>query len=94
MRDRFVPDAGDLVGVNFTASAGHEQAGRRPALVLSPIAYNRRTSLMICGTVTSQGLPLRSGDRWPAVRRDNGRSDQDAGLARSQDQEERAGFRG
>ena len=48
MKDRFVPDAGDLVWVNFTASAGHEQAGRRPALVLSPIAYNRRTSLMIC----------------------------------------------
>jgi mRNA interferase MazF len=60
MKDRFVPDAGDLVWVNFTASAGHEQAGRRPALVLSPIAYNRGTSLMICCAMTTRikGYPF------------------------------------
>src|SRR5207248_10255651 len=37
----YVPDAGDIVWMNFTPQAGHEQAGHRPALVLSPAAYNR-----------------------------------------------------
>jgi mRNA interferase MazF len=96
MKDRFVPDAGDLVWVNFTASAGHEQAGRRPALVLSPIAYNRRTSLMICCAMITRikGYPFEvviDGSLPSAV---IGRSDQDAGLARSQDHKEGAGFSG
>jgi len=43
-----VPDAGEIVWINFTPRAGHERAGRRPALVLSPAAYNGKTSLMIC----------------------------------------------
>jgi len=45
---RYVPAAGDLVWLNFTPQAGHEQAGHRPALVVSPAAYNDKTSLMIC----------------------------------------------
>ena len=41
----YVPEAGDIVWLNFT-QAGHEQAGHRPALVLSPRAYNEKTNLM------------------------------------------------
>ena len=51
---RFVPDAGDIVWLNFTPQAGHEQAGHRPALVLSPAAYNGKTGLMICYPMTTQ----------------------------------------
>src|ERR1700716_35774 len=54
MRRRYVPDAGDIVWLNFTRQAGHEQAGHRPALVLSPAAYNDKTSLMICCPMTTQ----------------------------------------
>jgi mRNA interferase MazF len=51
---RYVPDAGDVVWLNFTPQAGHEQAGHRPALVLSPAAYNDKTGLMICCPMTTQ----------------------------------------
>jgi mRNA interferase MazF len=54
MAGRFVPDAGDVVWLNFTPQAGHEQAGHRPALVLSPAAYNDKTDLMICCPMTTQ----------------------------------------
>lgn len=54
MARRYVPDAGDIVWLNFTPHAGHEQAGRRPALVLSPASYNEKTSLMICCPMTTQ----------------------------------------
>ncbi len=48
MVSRYVPDAGDIVWLEFDPQAGHEQAGHRPALVLSPKAYNAKTSLMVC----------------------------------------------
>jgi mRNA interferase MazF len=51
---RYVPAAGDIVWLNFTPQAGHEQAGHRPALVVSPAAYNHKTSLMICCPMTTQ----------------------------------------
>ena len=54
MAGRFVPNAGDIVWLNFVPQAGHEQAGHRPALVLSPAAYNDKTSLMICCPLTTQ----------------------------------------
>jgi len=54
MARRYVPDAGDIVWLNFTPQAGREQAGHRPALVLSPAAYNSKTSLMICCPRTTQ----------------------------------------
>jgi len=54
MPSRFVPAAGDIVWLNFVPQAGHEQAGHRPALVLSPAAYNDKTSLMICCPLTTQ----------------------------------------
>jgi mRNA interferase MazF len=44
----YVPDAGDVVWLEFDPQAGHEQAGHRPALVVSPAAYNGKTSLMVC----------------------------------------------
>ena len=53
MARRYVPDAGDIVWLNFTPQAGHEQAGHRPALVLTPAPYNDKTSLMICCPMTS-----------------------------------------
>jgi mRNA interferase MazF len=50
----YIPDRGDIVWLNFTPQAGHEQAGHRPALVLSPASYNGKTSLMLCCPITSQ----------------------------------------
>ncbi len=50
----YVPDRGDLVWLSFDPQLGHEQAGRRPALVLSPAAYNGRVGLALCCPVTSQ----------------------------------------
>jgi mRNA interferase MazF len=57
---RYVPDAGDLVWLQFDPQAGHEQSGHRPALVLSPAAYNGRTGLMLCCPVSTQikGYPF------------------------------------
>ena len=54
MAKQYVPDAGEIVWIDFTPQTGHEQAGRRPALVLSPAAYNGKTSLMICCPLTTQ----------------------------------------
>ena len=42
------PDAGDVVWLDFDPQAGHEQAGHRPALVVSPASYNGKTGLMVC----------------------------------------------
>ena len=54
MRRSYVPDAGDIVWISFDPQAGHEQAGHRPAVVLSPAAYNVKTSLMVCCPMTAQ----------------------------------------
>lgn len=54
MKPRYVPRRGDLVWLDFTPQKGHEQAGRRPALVLSPKAYNGKTLLMLCCPITSR----------------------------------------
>ena len=60
MAGRYVPEAGDIVWLRFSPQAGHEQAGHRPALVVSPAAYNSRTSLMLCCPMTAQikGYPF------------------------------------
>jgi mRNA interferase MazF len=50
----YVPDTGDIVWISFSPQAGHEQAGHRPAVVLSPAAYNAKTSLMVCCPMTTQ----------------------------------------
>ncbi|MDZ7622814.1 MAG: endoribonuclease MazF [Candidatus Competibacteraceae bacterium] len=56
----YVPDEGEIVWLNFTPHSGHEQAGRRPAVVLSPRAYNRRAGLLVCVPITNQikGYPF------------------------------------
>jgi mRNA interferase MazF len=55
-----VPDSGDLVWFSFSPQAGREQAGRRPALVLSPRGYNSKSGLCVVCPVTSQakGYPF------------------------------------
>ena len=56
----YFPERGDAVWVSFDPQSGHEQAGRRPALVLSPSAYNRRVGLAVFCPITSQikGYPF------------------------------------
>ncbi len=56
----YTPRAGDLVWLNFTPQAGREQAGRRPAIVLSPAAYNAKSGLAIVCPITGQekGYPF------------------------------------
>ena len=44
----YVPDTGEVVWLEFDPQAGHEQAGHRPALVISPASYNGKTGLMVC----------------------------------------------
>lgn len=51
---RYVPDAGDVVWLAFDPQAGHEQAGHRPALVVSPASYNGKTGLMVCCPMSSK----------------------------------------
>lgn len=56
----FIPGRGDVVWINLDPQAGHEQAGVRPVLVLSPAAYNGRVGLMVCCPITTQskGYPF------------------------------------
>lgn len=56
----YIPRRGDLVWLSFDPQAGHEQAGRRPAFVLSPETYNRKTGLFLACPVTSKvkGYPF------------------------------------
>lgn len=68
---RYVPQPGDIVWLEFDPQAGHEQAGHRPAVVLSPRNYNEATGLMLCCPMTTQvkGYPfevLIPGDK-PSV---------------------------
>ena len=60
MSSGYVPRRGDLVWLAFTPQAGHEQAGTRPALVLSPREYNRKVGLALVCPITSQvkGYPF------------------------------------
>ena len=67
----YIPQRGDVIWITLNPQAGHEQAGRRPAIVLSPGAYNRKTGLAILCPITNQvtgypfevripgGLPVR-----------------------------------
>jgi mRNA interferase MazF len=76
---RYVPEAGDIVWLYFDPQAGHEQAGHRPALVVSPSAYNGKTGLMVCCPMTTQikGYPfevLIAGDRPGAALADQVKS--------------------
>jgi mRNA interferase MazF len=56
----YLPERGDLVWLQFNPQAGHEQAGRRPALVISPKSYNRLVGLALFCPITSRpkGYPF------------------------------------
>lgn len=60
MAAKYIPARGDLVWLQFTPQAGHEQAGHRPAVALSPRSYNQKTGLALFCPVTSQikGYPF------------------------------------
>ena len=59
-RPLYIPERGDAVWLTFDPHAGHEQAGRRPAVVVSPKRYNGRSGLALFCPVTSQmkGYPF------------------------------------
>lgn len=61
MPSRYVPDVGDIVWINFKPQSGHEQARHRPAVVLSPKAYNHKAGLLVCvpGTQQIKGYPFK-----------------------------------
>lgn len=50
----YIPQRGDLVWINFSPQVGHEQAGLRPALVLSPDSYNGKVGLAILCPITNR----------------------------------------
>jgi len=50
----YVPERGDLIWLNFTPQSGHEQAGKRPAIVMSPSRYNAKTGLCVVCPITSR----------------------------------------
>lgn len=56
----YVPERGEIIWLHFTPHAGHEQAGRRPALVISPATYNRKVGLALVCPITSKvkGYPF------------------------------------
>ena len=56
----YIPERGDVVWITLNPQAGHEQAGRRPAVVLSPAVYNGKVGLAILCPLTRQvkGYPF------------------------------------
>lgn len=60
MVEVYVPQRGDIVWLQFNPQAGHEQSGKRPALVISPHIYNEKTGLMLACPITSRikGYPF------------------------------------
>ena len=56
----YIPERGDLIWINFHPQAGHEQGGRRPAVVLSPASYNGKVGLALLCPITNQikGYPF------------------------------------
>jgi mRNA interferase MazF len=79
-RPAYVPDVGDVVWLEFDPQAGHEQAGRRPALVMSPSLYNGKTGLMICCPLSTRikgypfEVPTRVGGQTGVVLSDQVKS--------------------
>jgi mRNA interferase MazF len=60
VRAGYCPDGGDFIWLTFDPQAGHEQAGRRPRLVLSPGIYNAKSGLALVCPITNQakGYPF------------------------------------
>ncbi|MBN1525095.1 MAG: endoribonuclease MazF [Spirochaetales bacterium] len=68
----YIPEKGDLIWLNFNPQTGHEQAGNRPAIVLSPKKYNEKTHLLIACPISSKekGYPFEvplSGNKIQGV---------------------------
>ncbi len=59
-KEKYAPERGDIIWITLHPQAGHEQAGRRPALVISPAAYNGKVGLSILCPITNQrkGYPF------------------------------------
>jgi mRNA interferase MazF len=64
--DGYIPDTGDLIWTDFDPTRGREQAGRRPALVLSPAAFTENSGLAVVCPITSRIRPLPSSVVLPA----------------------------
>ena len=54
VKRNYIPDVGDIVWLHFDPQAGHEQAGQRPALVLTPARYNGARGMAICCPMTTK----------------------------------------
>ena len=54
VKKQYVPERGDIVWLNFNPQSGHEQSGKRPAVVISPRDYNEKTGLGLFCPITSQ----------------------------------------
>jgi mRNA interferase MazF len=53
-RKKYIPKRGDIVWTNFDSAAGHEQMGKRPALILSPESFNKKILLAMAAPITSR----------------------------------------
>ena len=53
-RKKYIPKRGDIVWTNFDPAAGHEQMGKRPALILSPESFNKKIFLAMAAPITSR----------------------------------------
>jgi mRNA interferase MazF len=60
VKTKYIPERGDIVWLDFTTQTGHEQMGRRPAIVISPQEYNEKVGLGIFCPITSKekGYPF------------------------------------
>lgn len=60
MKKNYEPDRGDIIRLDFNPQSGHEQMGRRPAIVLSPISNNKKVGLALICPITSKvkGYPF------------------------------------
>lgn len=54
VKKKYIPERGDVVWTNFGSAAGHEQKGKRPALVLSPTPFNKKVMLAMVAPITSR----------------------------------------
>jgi mRNA interferase MazF len=69
----YIPDRGDIAWLSFSPHKGREQGFRRPAIILSPIAYNQKTSLAVLCPITNQikgyafEVPLAEGMQTTGV---------------------------
>ncbi len=66
-KSKYVPRRGDIIRLDFNPQTGHEQAGRRPAIVLSPTEYNRKVGLAVVCPITNE----QKGYPWEVAIPDN-----------------------